>query len=94
VGCFGVSTIGVNIVGVVLCGIKEKIMSEKKIKLTKEEMTFINNLKDELYDAKYIEGWLNRKDVTVFNNAPAALICAGVAGFYRACIAMMRMQNN
>ncbi len=55
----------------------------KKIVLTDYEKELIAELDHPIYSVKYIEEWINRHD-TVDINAPAALMCMGVVGYYEA----------
>ena len=55
----------------------------KKIVLTDYEKELIEELGHPIYSVKYIEEWINRHD-TVDINAPTALMCMGVVGYYEA----------
>ena len=63
------------------------------IKLTENQKKIFNKLGHELYTPKYIEEWINRKD-TVVENAPCALQCCFVNGYFEAVLQVEKMEAN
>ena len=51
--------------------------------LTERQKQIIKKLNHPIYDAEFVESWINRKD-NVFINTPAALQACCVKGFFDA----------
>ncbi len=65
---------------------------KKKIILTKNQKDIIKKLNASPYNINYLKEWLNRSD-TVFENAPAALMCMGARGFFEAVKAIEKTEG-
>ncbi len=64
----------------------------RKIILTKKQKDIIKRLNASPYSVEYLKEWLNRSD-TVFENAPAALMCMGAIGFFDAVKAIEKLEG-
>ncbi len=65
----------------------------ENITITENQKKIIARLGDPIYTPEHLETWLNSND-NVFANAPAALTAMGAHGFYKAVLAIEKLERS